>query len=174
MIYKLLLVVGLLFSSAVAQTKANKSGKINWKKSYKMALKAAKKENKPFLFIISRHTCKYCVVLEETALSDEKVIKTLNENFITHTAYTDDGDYYPQELWQGGTPMIWFLLPNGEPMFQPIPGAIPTEGFVEALDTVMKEFTVIEEEKNTCKVKYEALKKENAALKKEIETLKKK
>jgi uncharacterized protein YyaL (SSP411 family) len=160
-----------MFSGAVA---AKKTDKINWSSGYKMALSKAKKENKPVLFIISRHTCKYCVVLEENALSDAEVIKTLNENFVMSTAYTDDGDYYPRELWQGGTPMIWFLLPSGEPMFQPIPGAIPTEGFKEALQTVMTEFALIQEEENSLKAKYEALKKENEALKKEIQRLKKK
>jgi uncharacterized protein YyaL (SSP411 family) len=151
MIYKILLMAALLSSVSMAEfiklapkstqeAVSEKNGKIHWKESYHKALESALKENKPVLFIISRHTCKYCVVLEENALSDVSVIKTLNENFIAHTAYTDDGDYYPQELWAGGTPMIWFLLPSGEPMFQPIPGAIPTEGFKEALDIVMKAF----------------------------------
>ncbi len=151
MIMKLLLSIVLLSSYTFAElielraqnketSVSNKTETIHWKKSYKEALESAQKEDKPFLFIISRHTCKYCVQLEETALSDAEVIKTLNENFISHTAYTDDGDYYPQELWQGGTPMLWFLLPTGEPMFQPIPGAIATEAFKEALDTVLKEY----------------------------------
>lgn len=151
MIVKLLIGIVLFSSVSMAEfikvapktaeaSASKKAASVHWKKSYQTALESAVKENKPVLFIISRHTCKYCVVLEENALSDASVIKTLNDNFIAHTAYTDDGDYYPQELWGGGTPMIWFLLPSGEPMFQPIPGAIPTEGFKEALSIVMKAY----------------------------------
>lgn len=146
-----MLLSGLLMAEAtsspsVAVTK--KTDSIHWKKSYKEALESAKKEDKPFMFIISRHTCRYCVQLEETALSDAEVIATLNDKFVANTAYTDDGDAFPQELWNGGTPMIWFLLPNGEPMFQPIPGAIPTKNFKEALAAVLEEYNKLKKVKD--------------------------
>ncbi len=130
---------GVPSHESMAVTK--KSETIHWNNNYKEALARAKKEDKPFMFIISRHTCRYCVQLEETALSDAEVIDTLNKKFVTYTAYTDDGDSFPQDLWNGGTPMIWFLLPSGEPMFQPIPGAIPTKNFKEALTVVLKKYS---------------------------------
>lgn len=157
MIVKLVVSVMLLGAVVMAQTpvqptmeKTTKHAeKIHWAPSYQEGLKRAQKEDKPFMFIISRHTCRYCVQLEETALSDAEVIATLNEKFIANTAYTDDNDYFPQDLWNGGTPMIWFLLPNGEPMFQPIPGAIPTKDFKEALAIVLKEYDSLKKPKTT-------------------------
>ncbi len=158
MILKLAVSAILFGAVAIAQTPTQqsvmaktveKTAGIHWKKSYKEALESAQKEDKPFMFIISRHTCRYCVQLEKTALSDAEVIATLNDKFIANTAYTDDDDYFPPELWNGGTPMIWFLLPNGTPMFQPIPGAIPTKDFKEALAVVLQEYETLKKLKKT-------------------------
>ena len=116
------------------------SSGIKWEDDYHSALKEAKKQNKPVLFISSRHTCKYCVMLEETTFQDQRVIKGLNQDFISVTSYSDERDYMPRELWRPGTPAIWFLLPSGEPMFEPIMGAIDANNFLQALAIVKEEF----------------------------------
>ncbi|MCK4974081.1 MAG: thioredoxin family protein [Sulfurimonas sp.] len=113
---------------------------IKWAEDYNAGMEEAKKANKPVLFISSRHTCKYCVKLDKTTLKDEKVIKELNKDFISIISYSDDDDYIPKKLWHPGTPAIWFLLPDGEPMFQPIMGAIKSKKFLEALNVVKNEF----------------------------------
>ena len=128
-IFIALLSVSSLFASGV-----------NWAKDYESGIERAKKENKPVLFILSRHTCKYCVILDETTLSDKKVVTALNRDYVSIISYTDENDYTPRELWRPGTPSIWFLLPSGEPMFQPIPGAIGSEPFLNALSIVKDEF----------------------------------
>ena len=46
----------------------------------------------------------------------------------------------PRELYRPGTPAIWFLLPSGEPMYQPLMGAIDAPKFLEALNIVKEEF----------------------------------
>jgi hypothetical protein len=46
----------------------------------------------------------------------------------------------PRELYRPGTPAIWFLLPSGEPMFEPVMGAIDANNFLKALSIVEKEF----------------------------------
>ncbi len=116
------------------------SSSINWAKDYKAGVAEATKQNKPMLFISSRHSCKYCVILEKTALSDSTIINELNRNFIPVIAYSDDGDYLPRELWRPGTPSIWFLDEKGEPMFQPIMGAVDAPNFLKAIDIVKQEF----------------------------------
>ncbi len=113
---------------------------VNWEKDYHSALKKAKAQNKPVLFISSRHTCKYCVLLDETTLKDSKVVKSLNRDFISVTSYSDERDYMPRELWRPGTPAIWFLLPSGEPMFEPVMGAIDAKSFLQALAIVKEEY----------------------------------
>ena len=113
---------------------------IHWAKDYKSGIAEATAKNKPVLFISSRHTCKYCRILEQTALSDSKIINELNRNFIPIIAYSDERDYMPKELWRPGTPAIWFLDEKGQPLFQPIMGAIDADNFYKALMIVKKEY----------------------------------
>jgi len=124
------------------------AGEINWAKDFKSGIEQATKENKPVLFVFSRHTCKYCVILEKTTFSDPRVINELNNNFVSIIAYSDENDAMPQELWRPGTPTIWFLKPNGQPMFQPLMGAVKEDAFLQALDIVKKEFSQINKKKN--------------------------
>jgi thioredoxin-related protein len=121
---------------------------VDWKKDYHSALDAAKKDDKPVLFISSRHACKYCVLLDETTLKDARVVEKLNKGFISVTSYSDERDYMPRELWRPGTPAIWFLMPSGEPMFEPIMGAIDAENFLQALSIVKEEYKKIKGKKN--------------------------
>jgi len=117
-------------------------------KSFLSALKKADKEKKPVLFIISRHTCKYCVVLDKEVLANEEIIKELNKNFITTIAYTDDGARFPQKYNTGVTPTIWFLSHNGKPLFQPYRGAMELKSFKSALNQVKKEYTTVSQKKD--------------------------
>ncbi|MEA3374481.1 MAG: thioredoxin family protein [Campylobacterota bacterium] len=113
---------------------------INWEKDYRTALTKAKMTKKPVMLVISSHKCRYCVKLEEETFSNDILIKALNRDFISVTAYTDENDYFPQELWSGGTPATWFLYPDGEPMFQPLVGFLDAENFINALSIVHTEF----------------------------------
>ncbi len=113
---------------------------INWAKDYKSGVAEATKLNKPILFISSRHTCKYCVQLDRTTLLDPKVVYELNRNFVSIVSYSDENDYMPKELWRPGTPAIWFLDETGEPLFQPIMGAVDAKNFLMAVDIVKKEY----------------------------------
>ena len=113
---------------------------VSWQKDLKEALANASKVDKPILFVSSRHSCKYCVVLEKQTFGDQRVIKALNKDFISFTSWSDEGDIVPQELWRPGTPAIWFLLPNGEPMYEPLMGAVGPDQFLQALTIVNEEF----------------------------------
>lgn len=113
---------------------------IKWAKDFNAGIAEAKKANKPVLFVSSRHSCKYCVVLDETTFKDKRVIEELNKSFVSIIAYSDENDYMPRELWQPGTPAIWFLEPSAEPMFQPLMGAVDAENFLKALSIVKEEF----------------------------------
>ena len=113
---------------------------IKWAKDYKAGMAEASKMNKPVLLISSRHTCKYCVILDNTTLKDNRIIEALNKDFVSIISYSDENDYMPEELYQPGTPAIWFLLPSAQPMFQPIMGAIGADDFLNAVTIVKKEF----------------------------------
>ncbi|MEA1954862.1 MAG: thioredoxin family protein [Campylobacterota bacterium] len=135
MIKKFTLTILLLISSLFAS-------EVNWAKDYQAGLNKAQKENKMMLFIISRDSCKYCVILKNTTLKNSKIVKALNKNFISVTAWINENDYIPMDLRQNtpGLPGIWFIQPSGEPMFQPIMGYLEEDKFLEALAIVQEEF----------------------------------
>ncbi len=130
---KIVLMMVLLAASVFAT-------EINWAKDFQSGAEKAKKEHKPILFVFSRHSCKYCVILEKTTFANEKVIDSLNKDFVSIIAYSDEGDQFPQMLWRPGTPTLWFLDENAEPMYQPLMGAVGEDYFQEALKVVKKEF----------------------------------
>ena len=112
--------------------------KVHWAKDFKSGIAQATKEHKPVLFIISRDTCKYCVLLENTTLQDRRVINALNSDFIAIRSWTNKRDYIPAALARAtpGLPGIWFLHSNAEPIYQPILGYIDSNKMLEALGVV--------------------------------------
>ena len=131
---KILIYMVLLFATSLM------AAEINWAKDYESGLKQAKAENKPMLFVISRDTCKYCVRLKNTTFKDEKVTTVINKDFIAVTSWINENDYIPEKLYTPGLPGIWFLLPSGEPMFQPLMGALGTQEILHYLKQVKSEF----------------------------------
>jgi len=129
----------LLYLALLVSTLLSASG-IEWAKDYESGIKKATEQNKPVLFVFSRHSCHYCVVLDNTTFKDAKVIEALNKDFVSIISYTDENDYTPEELWRPGTPTIWFLFSNGEPIFEPLMGAVDAENFLNALAIVKEEF----------------------------------
>ena len=119
------------------------SAEVNWAKGFSSGLELAKAQNKPMLFVISRDTCKYCIILKNTTFKDKEVVEALNKDFIAVTAWTNEGDYVPQELFTPGLPGIWFLLPSGQPMYQPLMGAQSKDNFLYVLGLVKTEFSKI-------------------------------
>ena len=113
---------------------------INWAKDFDSGIATAKELNKPVLFVFSRHSCRYCVMLDETTLKDKNVIEKINKDFVAIISYTDEGDYTPRELWRPATPTLWFLDSNGVPMFQPLAGAMKAQSLLKALDIVKEEY----------------------------------
>lgn len=113
---------------------------IKWEKSYSSALAKAKTLKKPVMFIISNHNCRFCRLFESTTLKDPKVVQRLNDDFVNAVVYIDEDPVFPHQLDVPGTPGTWFLKPDGEPMFQPVMGAVEPEVFLGALKTVKDEF----------------------------------
>ena len=123
------------------------ASEIKWAKDYNSGIEEAKKANKPVLFVSSRHTCKYCVILDETTFKNKDVISALNKDFISIISYSDEKDYMPQELWRPGTPAIWFLDSSGEPMFEALMGAVDSHNFLKAIEIVKEEFKTLQGKK---------------------------
>ncbi len=113
---------------------------IHWEKDFKHALVRAKQLHKPIFFVYSRHSCKWCRHLESTTFRDPRVIAALNGSFVNVVSYTDENDYTPRKLMLPGTPGLWFLDSSGEPMFQPVQGAVGASDLLRAIRIVEKEF----------------------------------
>lgn len=113
---------------------------ISWEKDYASGIKRATLENKPVFFIMSKTTCPPCIRLKNTTFKDEKVVKMLDENFVSIIAYVDKGDYIPRVLHAPYTPSLWFLKPDGEPRYEPLVGGVDAASFLKALDIVKKDF----------------------------------
>jgi len=131
------IIIAMLFiASSVFATE------VNWAKDYYSGIKQATKENKPVLFIISRDTCKYCVMLDNQTLKDKKVVKMLNKDFVSIRSWVNEGDFIPENLakYTPGLPGIWFLTSKGEPMFKPMLGFIEKDRFLESLAIIYTEF----------------------------------
>ncbi|MEN8302566.1 MAG: DUF255 domain-containing protein [Campylobacterota bacterium] len=134
---KILIYMVLFFATSLM------AAEVNWAKDFESGLKQAKAENKPMLFVISRDTCKYCIILKNTTFKDKKVTTVLNKDFVAVTSWINENDYVPERLFTPGLPGIWFLLPSGEPMFQPLMGALGTEEILHYLKQVKAEFEKI-------------------------------
>ena len=134
---KILIYMVLFFATSLM------AAEVNWAKDFESGLKQAKEQNKPMLFVISRDTCKYCIILKDTTFKDEKVTAVLNKDFVAVTSWINENDYVPEKLFTPGLPGIWFLLPSGEPMFQPLMGALGTEEILHYLTQVKSEFDKI-------------------------------
>ncbi|MEA3330286.1 MAG: DUF255 domain-containing protein [Campylobacterota bacterium] len=134
---KILIYITLLFATTAM------AANISWAKDYESGMKLAKAQNKPVLFVVSRDTCKFCVILKDTTFKDKTVVKALDRDYISIIAQIDENDYVPKELYAPGLPTIWFLLPDGRPMFQPLMGMVKSKDFLDALAIVKSEFDTL-------------------------------
>ncbi len=113
---------------------------IKWEKEYSVAITKAKAAKKPVMFVISNHNCRFCVQFENITLKNPKVIQKLNADFISAIVYIDENPIFPRQLNVPGTPGTWFLKSDGEPMYEPVMGAIESDQFLNALESVKQEY----------------------------------
>ena len=90
---------------------------------------------------------KYASTFEEMKNLPKDMREKLNEEYIAIISYSDEQDYMPQKLWQPGTPALWFLKSDGEPLFQPLMGALPAKGLLQALGIAKDEFDKLQKKK---------------------------
>lgn len=133
-IFLILLVSMSLFAS---------TQKVQWTDSFKDAVATATLQDKPILFIISAHDCPYCHLLENTTLSNPKVIKELNEHFVSYVTYLEDHKPFPKQFFRPATPTIWFLYDDGKALSEPVMGAVNAKNFLKILALVEKQFNKV-------------------------------
>ena len=98
---------------------------VKWHAWGEEALKKAKEENKPIFLSIGYSACHWCHVMAHESFENEKIAKTMNENFINikvdREERPDLDDIY-QKVCQlttgsGGWPLSVFLTPDQKPFY---------------------------------------------------------
>ncbi len=113
-----------------------KLGGLSFHNSIDQGINEAKNKSKPIFLYFRSETCYWCIRFEEEALSDERVIDLLNENFILISIDTFKQKNAALNLNVRSTPFMIFFNKEGEEISR-IPGYLPTGEFIVQLDMIM-------------------------------------
>lgn len=102
----------LLFVSVAAHSAAQ-SGSVNWY-GYDEGLSLGKKNGKKIFMYFWAEWCKFCEVMEKETLTKPKVIRYLNDNFVSIKVNSDAEKAIATRYFVRGLPTMWFLGKNGE------------------------------------------------------------
>lgn len=111
---------------------------VKWEKDIASAVERALKEQKPLMVLVTKNGCRWCDVLKQNTLKNQKIVAILNRDFIAYEGVVDEGTVPPSLMTQG-TPATWFIK-GKSPMFEPIMGAVESDDFLKALDVVKQEY----------------------------------
>ena len=116
-----------------ASKSANAAGP-EWR-SFNDGMKLGKSQNKHIMINFYADWCHYCDQMFKETLTDEKVMASLREHFVSVKIDTEAEQSLAKEYYVRGLPTIWFLKPGGEKL-APIPGFVPPDQFVKVLKYV--------------------------------------
>jgi uncharacterized protein len=91
----------------------NRADEIEWRAWGEEAFIQARRDGKLVLLSISAAWCHWCHVMDETTYSDERVIETINRDYIPVRVDSDRRPDINTRYNQGGWPTTAFLLPTG-------------------------------------------------------------
>lgn len=94
--------------------------------------------NKPVFLYFRSETCYWCIVFEEEALSDIRVIELLNENFVLVSIDQIKQKNVAINLGVRSTPYMIFFTKDGKE-FSRIPGYLKTDDFLLKLNDAIGE-----------------------------------
>jgi uncharacterized protein YyaL (SSP411 family) len=92
----------------------NRAHEIRWRAWGPDAFATARAAHKPLLLSLSAIWCHWCHVMDETTLSDARVITLINERFIPLRVDADQHPDVERRYILGGWPTIAVLTPEGE------------------------------------------------------------
>ena len=97
-----------------------------------MALKKAKKEDKPVVLYFFTAYCSYCRAMDKEVLADKEVSATLKKNAVYLRIDVEKRDDLARFYGVRGYPTTTFLDPNGQRIAQ-IPGYVEKDDFKRVL-----------------------------------------
>jgi thiol:disulfide interchange protein len=107
---KILITLLTLFSFIYAAQIDEFATEVHYLRSYDMAVKAAKEQNKIIMLVVVADYCPWCKKFERKTLKDSDVMAKVNENFVIDK-YKDKGKY-PEELLTPVIPAVFFIEPK--------------------------------------------------------------
>ncbi|NJD78451.1 MAG: thioredoxin family protein [Candidatus Methanoperedens sp.] len=124
-------------SQSRIDTEFIKLGGLSFYTSIDRGTNEAKNLNKPIFLYFRSETCYWCKKFEEEALSDKRVIKILNKNFVIISIDTFKQKNVANNLGVRSTPFMIFFTKDGEEISR-IPGYLQTDEFLIKLNSLME------------------------------------
>ena len=133
----MLILAGTLFLYALTDDTSDKqvTDGLNTTTNFKQALDDAKIQNKKVLLIFDQKDCYYCDLLKEDTLSDSKVQKILNKDYIVVDIDVNKEGKLAEEYKIYGTPDLIFLDKNKKEIHR-IDGYVPADEFLNTLKEI--------------------------------------
>lgn len=110
---------------------------IKWAEDYETAVLEAKKENKDLYIFISSTHCPWCAKFERKVLSDAKVIKALEKDYII-VGLNKEMDDIPEGFSARVIPRHYFTESNGK-IFYTFAGYYDAVDFLDTLKEIREE-----------------------------------
>ena len=112
-------------------------GKVTFYNSLDSGVKEAVNQSKPIFLYFRSETCYWCIKFEEEALSDNRIVKILNNNFVLISIDTFKQKNVSANLNVRTTPYMIFFTQNGEEISR-IPGYLPADEFLVKLNEILE------------------------------------
>lgn len=132
---KILITLLALFSFIHAAQIDEFAAEVKYLRSYDMAIKTAKEQNKIVMLVVVADYCPWCKKLERKTLKDSAVMTKTNESFvgIVIDKYKDKGKY-PQEFSAPLIPAVFFINPKDGKSLQETVAYMKPDEFMENMD----------------------------------------
>jgi thioredoxin-related protein len=114
-----------------------KLGGVTFHTSIEPGIREAKNLSKPVFVYFRSQTCYWCIVFEEEALMDERIIAILNREFVLISIDTFKQEKAALNLNVRTSPYMIFFDKDGKE-FSRIPGYLPKEEFLVKLNETLE------------------------------------
>ncbi len=108
-----------------------------WADEWDLALKKAKKEDKPTILYFFTPYCSYCQAMDSEVLAEKEISVALKKKIVYLRIDVEKREDLARFYGVRGYPTTTFLKPNGQPVIQ-IPGYIEKSDFKKLLTFVVE------------------------------------
>ncbi|MGB5965755.1 MAG: thioredoxin family protein [Sulfurimonadaceae bacterium] len=121
-----------LFLALLLALSSLHAASVDMQEDYTVALKKAKKEDKPLMLYLYMLNCNACNYMNNDVFTDKRVIDYLTKNYVVVKLYTNDRGL-PKELRVEMSPVFHFLNSQNSEMIESIIGGRNAEKFLKLL-----------------------------------------